>query len=152
MSQLVPPHGSRQLQPRRVEGQARAEELRRARTLRQLRITSREKGDVVMLGIGGFTPLAGFMTHADWQGVCDEMRTSERLFWPIPITLSTDPTTADSIVIGEDVALIDPDDDGPLAIMTVIEKYRIDKAHECRSVFRTTDTDHPGVQMVMQQG
>jgi sulfate adenylyltransferase len=152
MSQLVPPHGSRQLQPRRVEGQARAEELRRARTLRQLPITSREKGDVVMLGIGGFTPLAGFMTHADWQGVCDEMRTSERLFWPIPITLSTDPATADSIAIGEDVALIDPDDDGPLAIMTVIEKYRIDKAHECRSVFKTTDTDHPGVQMVMQQG
>jgi len=152
MSQLVPPHGSRQLQPRRVEGQARAEELRRARTLRQLPITSREKGDVVMLGIGGFTPLAGFMTRADWQGVCDEMRTSERLFWPIPITLSTDPATADSIAIGEDVALIDPDDDGPLAIMTVIEKYRIDKAHECRSVFRTTDTDHPGVQMVMQQG
>src|SRR5689334_16560521 len=152
MAHLVPPHGGHGLRPLSIEGAGHASELERARTLRRVRITSREKGDVVMLGIGGFTPLAGFMTHADWQGVCDEMRTSERLFWPIPITLSTDPTTADSIVIGADVALIDPDDDGPLAIMTVIEKYRIDKAHECRSVFRTTDTDHPGVQMVMQQG
>ena len=36
--------------------------------------------------------------------------------------------------------------------MTVTEKYTIDKAHECKSVFRTTDIDHPGVKMVMEQG
>ena len=43
-----------------------------------------------MLGIGGFTPLDGFMTHADWQGVCDGMKMASGLFWPIPITLSAD--------------------------------------------------------------
>jgi len=152
MTGLVPPHGGRELRPLQLEGESRAEELFRAQTLRKLRITSREKGDVVMLGIGGFTPLAGFMTHADWQCVCDEMRTSEGLFWPIPITLSTDRAAADSIRIGEDVALVDPDDDAPLAILSVTEKYRIDRAHECQSVFKTTDMDHPGVRMVMQQG
>ena len=120
--------------------------------MRKLRITSREKGDVVMLGIGGFSPLRGFMSHADWQGVCDRMHTSDGLFWPIPITLSTDQAAADSIAIGEDVALIDPDDDAVLAIISVSEKYRIDKTHECLSVFKTTDTDHPGVRMVMEQG
>jgi sulfate adenylyltransferase len=36
--------------------------------------------------------------------------------------------------------------------MKVAEKYRIDKAHECSCVFKTTDAAHPGVQMVMQQG
>jgi sulfate adenylyltransferase len=152
MTGLVPPHGSRELRPLQVEDQVRAEALRHAQTLRKLRITSREKGDVVMLGIGGFTPLSGFMTRADWQRVCDEMRTSEGVFWPIPITLSTDRAAADSIRIGEDVALVDPDDDALLAILSVTEKYRIDKAHECRSVFKTTDMDHPGVRMVMQQG
>ena len=105
-----------------------------------------------MLGIGGFTPLEGFMSPADWQGVCDEMRTGDGLFWPIPITLSTDEETARAITPGEDIALIDPDTDAPLAIMTVREKYRIDKAHECQAVFRTTDPAHPGVRMVMQQG
>jgi len=105
-----------------------------------------------MLGIGGFTPLSGFMTQADWRGVCDDMRTAEGTFWPIPITLSVDGATADAIAIGEDVALLDPDDDTVLAVMSVTEKYRIDKAHECRSVFKTTDPDHPGVRMVMQQG
>jgi len=92
------------------------------------------------------------MTHADWKGVCDSMRTAAGVFWPIPITLSADAATADSIAIGAEVALIDPDDGGVLAVMTVSEKYRIDKAHECASVFKTCDPAHPGVQMVMQQG
>jgi sulfate adenylyltransferase len=152
MTGLVPPHGGRELKPLQLEGESRAQELTRAQSLRKLSITSREKGDLVMLGIGGFTPLAGFMTHADWQRVCDEMRTSAGLFWPIPITLSTNSATADSIRIGEDVALVDPDDEGILAVMSVAEKYRIDKAHECLSVFKTTDAEHPGVRMVMQQG
>ena len=43
-----------------------------------------------MLGIGGFTPLDGFMTHADWDGVCKDFRTAAGLFWPIPITLSSE--------------------------------------------------------------
>ena len=152
MSGLVSPHGGRGLQPRQVEGGRAAEELRRARTLRRLRVTSREKGDLVMLGIGGFTPLEGFMGRADWQGVCDAMRTAQGLFWPIPITLSTDKAVADAIAPGTEIALADPDDDSLLAVMKVAEKYGIDKAHECRSVFRTTDAAHPGVQMVMQQG
>ncbi|HVO89831.1 MAG TPA: sulfate adenylyltransferase [Casimicrobiaceae bacterium] len=152
MSDLVPPHGGRGLRPLQVPADHRAEEVRRAQSLRKLRISSREKGDLVMLGIGGFTPLAGFMTHADWQGVCDDMRTADGVFWPIPITLSTDAATADALAIGEEVALVDPDDDGVLAVMSITEKYRIDKAHECEKVFRTTDSAHPGVQMVMQQG
>ncbi len=152
MSALVPPHGDSGLQPLQVEDARAGEDLRYARSLRSLRVTSREKGDLVMLGTGGFTPLRGFMSQADWRGVCDDMRTEEGLFWPIPITLSTDEETAKSIVIGDDVALVDPDDGAILAVLTVSEKYRIDKARECLSVFRTRDADHPGVRMVMEQG
>src|SRR5690349_20957132 len=148
MPDLVLPHGGRALLPLMLQGAERAEALQRAQGLPKLRVSSREKGDLVMLGIGGFTPLDGFMTHADWKGVCDDMRTADGLFWPIPITLSTDATTADAIAPGDDVALIDPDDASVLAVLRVSEKYRIDKAHECLSVFKTTDTAHPGVQMV----
>ncbi len=148
---LVNPHGGGELRPLLADESRRGEERRRAESLPQLRVTSREKGDLIMLGIGGFTPLAGFMTHADWQGVCDAMRTSAGVFWPIPITLSADAATAGSIAIGAEVALVDPDDGDVLAVMTVSEKYRIDKAHECASVFKTCDPAHPGVQMVMQQ-
>jgi sulfate adenylyltransferase len=145
---LVTPHGGGGLKPLALTGEALAAELSRARTLPSLRISSREKGDLVMLGIGGFTPLAGFMTRADWEGVCESYRTAAGLFWPIPITLSTDD---DSIKAGDEIALTDPQSGAPLATMKVSEKYTIDKARECSSVFRTNDGAHPGVAMVMQQ-
>jgi sulfate adenylyltransferase len=102
-----------------------------------------------MLGIGGFTPLEGFMGHDDWRGVCRDMRTTAGLFWPIPITLSTDD---DAVKAGAEVALVDPDDGAALATMKVTEKYRIDATQECKSVFRTDEAAHPGVNMVRQQG
>jgi sulfate adenylyltransferase len=149
---LVNPHGGGELKPLLLEGAALAAETRRAAKLPQLRVSSREKGDIIMLGIGGFTPLDGFMAHADWQGVCDGMKTASGLFWPIPITLSCDKAFAASIRTGADIALVDPDGGEPLATMTVTEKYAIDKAHECATVFRTTDAAHPGVRLVMEQG
>src|SRR4051794_32519926 len=147
MSRLVSPHGGPGLRPLLLEGESAAAERRRAQGLPKLRVSSREKGDLVMLGIGGFTPLEGFMSRDDWLGVCDAMRTSAGVFWPIPITLSS----PEDIRAGSEIALIDPDSDEPLATMKVAESYRIDKAHECAAVFRTTDEAHPGVRMVMQQ-
>ncbi|MFA7618785.1 MAG: sulfate adenylyltransferase [Thiohalomonadaceae bacterium] len=149
---LVNPHGGGSLKPLLLEGDALNAELARAKTLPQLRVSSREKGDIIMLGIGGFTPLDGFMTHADWQGVCDGMKMANGLFWPIPITLSTDKATADGLKTGADIALVDADNGEILATMQVTEKYTINKAHECATVFKTTDMEHPGVKMVMEQG
>ena len=152
MGRLVRPHGGGDLRPLLLAGNELAAERRRAQSLPKLRISSRERGDLIMLGIGGFTPLTGFMSRADWEGVCDGYRTASGLFWPIPITLSTGEVIADSIKTGGEVALLDPEDDSVLALLKVTEKYRIDKAHECMSVFKTTDLEHPGVKMVMQQG
>ncbi|HXF65867.1 MAG TPA: sulfate adenylyltransferase [Burkholderiales bacterium] len=152
MSQLVAPHGTPALKPLLLEGAALAEERARARSLPRMSVSSREKGDLIMLGIGGFTPLDGFMTHADWRGVCDEMRTASGLFWPIPITLSATAEFARGLKTGAEIALADPDSGEILATMKVEEKYSIDKEYECRTVFRTTDPEHPGVKMVMEQG
>ncbi len=148
---LVDPHGGGELQPLLLEGDALALERRHAATLPALPLSSREKGDLIMLGIGGFTPLHGFMSHADWQGVCDDMKMADGLFWPIPITLSADEALASAIAIGQEVALVDPDDGHCLATMLVTEKYSIDKAHECMRVYKTVDPAHPGVKMVMEQ-
>ena len=152
MSQLIAPHGGGGLEPRLLQGEALAAERERAHSLPRLSISSREAGDLIMLGIGGFTPLDGFMGHDDWQGVCREMRTASGLFWPIPITLSTDADTAASLPAGKEVALYDGEREEIVATLEVRETYRIDKALECREVFRTTDEEHPGVRMVMAQG
>lgn len=149
---LVNPHGGGTLKPLLLEGQALKDEQARAKSLPKIKVSSREAGDVIMLGIGGFTPLDGFMTHSDWQGVCDGMKMTNGLFWPIPITLSVDEVVADSIKTGGDIALADGETGEILATMRVTEKYQIDKAHECAMVFKTTDLEHPGVKMVMAQG
>ena len=117
---LVAPHGGGGLKPLALAGEALAAETARARTLPAVRISSREKGDLVMLGIGGFTPLDGFMTRADWESVCERTLTASGVFWPIPITLSSQT----SFPAGSEVALADPDGGAPLATMRVTETYR----------------------------
>jgi len=146
---LVNPHGGGALKPLLLEGSALKAEVARAQSLPRIQVSSREAGDIIMLGIGGFTPLDGFMTRADWEGVCDGMKMANGLFWPIPVTLSTDD---EKIKAGDDIALADGQTGEILATMKVSEKYSIDKAHECMQVFKTTDVEHPGVKMVMAQG
>jgi len=152
MSKLVRPHGGGELKLLLLQGEARAAELARAATLPRVRLSSREVGDLIMMGIGGFTPLDGFMTHADWEGVCDGYKMASGLFWPIPVTLSTDKATADALKIGGSIALVDGETDEIMGTMKVTEKYTIDKEHECIMVYKTTDLEHPGVKMVMDQG
>jgi len=81
--------------------------------------------------------------------VCDGMKMTNGLFWPIPITLSTDD---EAIKEGTDIALVDSGSDEILGTMKVSDRYTIDKAHECMMVYKTTDMEHPGVKMVMGQG
>jgi len=149
MSNLVNPHGKeKKLKPLLLEGEALKEEQKKASGLKQILMTSRETSDCIMMGIGAFTPLTGFMGKADWQGVCDDMKMSDGTFWPIPITLSASKQDSDSISGGEEVALVDDETKTIIATMKVEEKYTIDKVHECKQVFTTDDTEHPGVAKV----
>lgn len=149
---LVTPHGSPTLVTLLLEGEALTQAQQHAQTLPKINISSREVGDLIMLGIGGFTPLTGFMGSKDWHGVVTKMEMENGLFWPIPITLSTDTATADTLNIGQEVALVDGATNEIMGILTLTEKYSIDKALECSKVFGTTDVEHPGVKMVMNQG
>jgi sulfate adenylyltransferase len=152
MSKLVPPHGKEQkLLPLLLEGAELEAEKKRAEGLKKINMTSRETSDVIMMGIGAFTPLKGFMTKADWQGVCDKFLMADGTFWPIPITLSCSKEDAEGIKLGDEIALIDEETGELMASMLVDEKYSIDKEYECKKVFTTTDTAHPGVAKVMDQ-
>lgn len=152
MSKLVEPHGDDGLNALLAPQTERAEELVRARGLKKVPMTSREVSDVLMMAMGAYTPIAGFMNEADWRGSCLDMKLESGVFWPIPITLSCEKALADNIHIEEEVALIDSESGETLAIMEVTEKYSPDKNLECEHVYRTTDTAHPGVKKVMQQG
>jgi|TARA_B000000475_G_scaffold36352_1_gene27196 sulfate adenylyltransferase len=149
MPKLVPPHGSSNLKPLALSSDEALLEKKKSETLTKVICTSREFGDVIMLGIGGFTPLDGFMNRADWQNVCKNMALENGTFWPIPITLSTND---DDIIEGQEIAIVYEKTNETIATMVVSEKYTIDKELECKEVFQTTNTDHPGVAIVMAQG
>jgi len=146
-SKLISPHGSDELKILLLEGKERDKEMKRAESLPRVTVSSRETGDLIMLGIGGFTPLEGFMGEEDWKGVCVDMKMANGLFWPIPITLSHD----EKIEPGTEITLVTEDTGEIMATMKVTECYQIDKEFECKHVFTTTDAKHPGVQMVMDQ-
>jgi sulfate adenylyltransferase len=151
MSKLVRPHGGDRLAPLLVPAAERAEALKRAGSMRRVPLSSRETSDLFMLAMGAYTPLDGFMGEADWRGCCADMRLTNGVFWPIPITLSCREDLANTFNIGEEIALVDVDSGEILAVQTVTEKYPIDRELECSEVFRTTEAAHPGVRKVMEQ-
>ena len=161
MSKLVPPHGGKGLVCCLLDGAAKDAEIKKAAGFKRIDISPRAKGDLIMMGIGGFSPLNGFMKKADWKGVCEKFMMADGTFWPVPITLDTD----EQVKVGEELALYHKDE--LYATMKVEEVYELseaDKKWECYQVFKgngedsadakfweTALKDHPGVQMVMAQ-
>ena len=95
---LVKPHGKKKkLMPLLLSGAALQREQKKAAKLKQLKISSRETADLVMMGIGAFTPLTGFMTKKDWKGVCDKYKLAAGTFWPVPVPLSASADFANSL-------------------------------------------------------
>ena len=152
MGSLVSPHGRSTLLPLIAPEQKLGAVERHARKLLQIPMTSREKSDLLLMAMGAYTPITGFLGEADWTNICANMRLDDGLFWPIPITLSVAKSLAKNIAIGDDVVLIDPEDnDLPMANLTVIEKYLPDLEFECKHVFGTTNKAHPGVKNILTQ-
>jgi sulfate adenylyltransferase len=165
MTKLVAPHGGKGLTICLLEGAELAEEKKKAEGLKKITLSPREEGDLIMMGIGGFSPLTGFMTKADWKSVCDSYLLADGTFWPIPVTLSVDKGDADSIGNGDEIALVTEAGE-IMGTMKVTEKFEMteaDKKYECEKIYMGEGTataeefwkiakdDHPGVQMVMEQ-
>ena len=151
MTNLVPPHGAVALKPLLISEDLRAQEISRAESLVKIPMSSCEVCDLLLLSMGAYTPLDGFMNEADWRGVCEDMKLADGLFWPIPVTLSAKQTQADQVKIGQQVALIDGETQQIMGILTVQDKYTPDLALQCDKVFGTMDKSHPGVAKVMAQ-
>jgi sulfate adenylyltransferase len=151
LSDLVPPYGGRLL-PRLVTG-AEAEEIRTAaKSMPQINMNSKEVSDLIMLSMGAFSPLDGFMTSNDYRKVVSEMRLSNGLLWPIPVTLSISRESASSIKEGREVRLLDSVTNEVMGIMLVAEKYYYDTPVEAIGIFGTPNREHPGVKQLYEQG
>ena len=152
MPGLVAPHGGGALRALLLPEDERAEAIERAKDLVSLPMTSREVSDLLMLGMGAYTPLEGFLDRAAWHSVCTEMQLPGGMLWPIPITLSCSTAAAEVLTVGQEIALVDAEGGPAMGVLTLAEVYAPDKTLECESVFGTADPNHPGVAKVLAQG
>ena len=151
---LIKPHGSTELAPRIVEGDAAEALKKEASTLPTLVLSSAAAANAVMLGAGYFNPLQGYMNRDDAMAVATNLHTTDGLFWPVPVLNMTDKFDGST---GDRVALLDPNRDGNplLAVMTVEAVETLsddDMAVMTSEVFGTDDSNHPGVATFNSQG
>lgn len=115
-----------------------------AGNLPSLDLTPRQICDLELLMNGGFHPLKGFLGQADYDGVVENMRTTDGTLWPIPVTLDVSEKFAEGIAPGQDIAL--RDQEGViLAILSVTDKWVPNKSLEAERVFGADDLAHPAV-------
>jgi sulfate adenylyltransferase len=149
-TEAIPAHGGRLIDL--LVGGTEPDELRqRAADLPSVSLSARSVSDLELLAVGGYSPLDGFMTEADYRSTVSDMHLASRLAWPMPITLAVSAGEAAGIQEASDIALTD-EIGSLLAVMTVAEKFGYDKKLEAREVYRTEDEAHPGVAAVHAQG
>jgi sulfate adenylyltransferase len=149
-SHLIPPHGGELVNL--IASPARSSEIKsESREWPSWDLTARQLCDLELLMNGGFSPLRGFMTKADYEGVCRDMRLASGVLWPMPITLDVTEEFAKKLTAGTTkLALRDPEG-VMLAVLHVEEVWQADRQAEAKAVFNSTSKAHPGADYTMNK-
>jgi sulfate adenylyltransferase len=149
-SHLIPPHGGELVDL--ITQRGAAQELKaRSREWPSWDLSARQVCDLELLLGGGFSPLRGFMTRPDYEGVCHRMRLTNSLLWPMPVTLDVTEDFAKPLKPGSSkIALRDPEG-VMLAVLHVEEVWQPDRKAEAQAVFNSTSKAHPGADYVMNK-
>ncbi len=150
-SHLIAPHGG-ELVDLIAKPERSAELKGHSREWPSWDLTARQLCDVELLLSGGFSPLTGFMTQKDYEGVCQDMRLSSGVLWPMPITLDVKEDFAKTLKPGSSkIALRDPEG-VMVAVLHVEDVWQPDRKAEAESVFGTVSPAHPGADYVLNKG
>jgi sulfate adenylyltransferase len=148
--ETIPAHGGR-LVNRETTGVARETLLERVPAMPRINLRPREISDLEMIANGAFSPLEGFMCEDDYIAVRGNMHLASGLPWTIPVTLSASDDLASRLSEGCDAALYSIDDH-LLGVLHLRQKFRYDQQREAERVYLTTDSSHPGVRALFDQG
>jgi len=146
----IAPHGG-QLVNRIATPEQREEFLSKADFLPRVQLDDRAVSDLEMIAIGAFSPLTGFMNQEDYDRTVTEMRLANGVVWSIPITLSVAEEVASPLQEGGLIRLDNPAGKF-IGVLELTQKYHYDKTREAINVYRTDDANHPGVQVIYNQG
>jgi sulfate adenylyltransferase len=149
-SHLVPPHGG-ELVDLILDKETAAASKAQSRDYPSWDLTARQLCDLELLLSGGFSPLHGFMNKADYQGVCNDMKLTSGLIWPIPTTLDVTEAVAKTLKPGSTKLALRDGEGVMLAILHVEEVWQPDREAEAKAVFNTKSPVHPGVNYLLNQ-
>lgn len=136
---------------RQLVGTAREQALKKAASLSSISISDWAISDLELIGIGGFSPLTGFLGQKDYSSVLQTSRLSNGTVWSVPITLSVTEKEADRYQIGDNIAL--KGEDGIIyGTLELTEKYSYDKVLEAEKIYGTTEKAHAGVEKLYTRG
>jgi sulfate adenylyltransferase len=113
-------------------------------------LSPRQLCDLELLTAGGFSPLRGFMTKAQYEGVCRDMRLPDGNLWPMPIVLDVTEEAGSGLKAGDHLALRDPEG-VMLAVLDIEDVWTPDRSAEAQQVFATDNPEHPGVDALLNK-
>jgi sulfate adenylyltransferase len=108
-------------------------------------LNDRQLCDFELLASGAFSPLNGFMVQEDFVSVVERMRLKNGMLWPIPICLDVSEALANTLSVGQPVAIRDPEG-LLLAVMKIEDLWPATPEKEALKIYGTQDRSHPGVQ------
>jgi sulfate adenylyltransferase len=143
------PHGG-QLKDLFLSEDRADEEKLHAESYKSWDLTPRQVCDLDLLMNGSFSPLEGFLGKDDYERVCDDMRLTSGILWPLPITLDVSSEFAGDVSEGDTIALRDPEG-VLLATLEISDLWEPDLASEAERVYGTTDDTHPAVDYLLHR-
>jgi len=142
---LIAPHGGTLIN--RVVAGKQIEALQaRAKKAPLIQVSGITLSDLELIATGVVSPLTGFMGQMDYKSVVQDMHLANGLPWTLPVAEET----AESLSIGQDVALANTQGK-VIALLELSEKFTYDKTVEAQKVYRTTEDKHPGVARIYAQ-
>jgi sulfate adenylyltransferase len=149
-SHLIAPHGG-ELVDLYVSKQRAAEIKAQSKEWVSWDLTARQICDLELLMNGGFSPLRGFMTRKDYDGVCHNMRLADGTLWPMPITLDVTEEFAKKLTAGTSKVALRDAEGVMLAVLHVEEIWQPDRKAEAQAVFGSVSAAHPGADYAMNK-
>jgi len=146
-------HGHNPLENSTASRKSQADRTRRiVKKLPAIEVDLETAMDIEQIATGVYSPLDGFMTQEELEGVLDDYRLPSGDVWTMPIILQGTSQEFAAFQPGQAVRLVDRRTGEATAILYLQDKFEVNLDDLAQRWFGTTDRKHPGVARATSRG